>query len=148
MKSPKVQNPIENEMTLRLPAISRNESICRAMVSAFCAQADPTIEELADIKCAISEAFTNCTVHAYKEAGGAVYISVRLYRDRSILITVRDTGCGIADVKKARQPLYTTDVSGDRSGMGFSVMESFTDRLTVFSRIGQGTRVSMLKYLA
>lgn len=142
-----VKNPAVNEMSLRLPALSRNESVCRSIVAAFCAQADPTIEELADIRCAVSEAFTNATVHAYKEKGGMVYISAKLYSDRSIRVTISDTGCGIADVKKARQPLYTTDRSGDRSGMGFSVMESFTDRLTVTSRPGKGTQVSMLKYL-
>ncbi len=139
---------VENEMSLRLPALSRNEGVCRALVAAFVAQADPTIEELADLRCAVSEAFTNATVHAYREKGGIVYITVKLYSDRHVIITVRDTGCGIADVKQARQPLFTTDKSGDRSGMGFSVMESFTDHLTVVSHPGGGTRVTMVKYLA
>ncbi len=139
---------VENEMSLRLPALSRNEGVCRALVAAFVAQADPTIEELADIRCAVSEAFTNATVHAYREKNGLVYIAVRLFSDRHVTITVRDSGCGITDVKQARQPLFTTDKSGDRSGMGFSVMESFTDRLTVVSHPGSGTRVTMVKYLA
>ena len=136
-----------NEMQLCLPALSRNEGVSRAMIAAFCVQADPTIEELADIKCAVSEAFTNCTVHAYREGSGQVYISARLYKDRTLTVTIRDTGCGIADINEARKPLFTTDKSGDRSGMGFSVMESFTDRLQVFSRVGKGTRVKMTKFL-
>jgi len=136
-----------NKMQLCLPALSRNEGICRAIIAAFCVQADPTIEELADIKCAVSEAFTNCTVHAYREGSGRVYISARLYEDRTLTVTVRDTGCGIADINEARKPLFTTDKSGDRSGMGFSVMESFTDRLEVFSKVGKGTRVKMTKLL-
>ena len=141
---------IVNQMSLKLPALSRNESICRAVVAAFIAQADPTLEEIADIKCAVSEAFTNAIVHAYRESEktGIVYISVCLYGDNKLKISIRDTGCGIPDVKKARQPLYTTDNSGDRSGMGFSVMETFTDRLSVFSRVGKGTRVTMLKKLS
>ena len=138
---------IQNKMKLQLPAISVNEGICRAIVGAFMTQADPTIEELADVKCAVSEAFTNCTVHAYRETGGIVYISATLYEDRKLSITIRDEGCGIADVKKAREPLFTTDESGDRSGMGFAVMESFTDRLTVTSKVGKGTKVRMIKYL-
>ena len=136
-----------NEMQLCLPALSRNEGVSRAMIAAFCVQADPTIEELADLKCAVSEAFTNCTVHAYREGSGKVYISARLYKDRTLTVTIRDTGCGIADINEARKPLFTTDKSGDRSGMGFSVMESFTDRLQVFSRVGKGTRVKMTKFL-
>ena len=138
---------IENEMHLMLPALSRNESVCRSLIAAFCVQADPTIEEIADVKCAVSEAFTNCTVHAYKEEKGKVYITARLYSDRTLVITVRDTGCGIADINEARKPLFTTDTSGDRSGMGFSVMESFTDRMQVFSRVGKGTRVKLVKIL-
>lgn len=143
-----MKTKIQNEMKLRLPAISRNESVARAVVSAFVSQADPTLEELADIKCALSEAFTNCTVHAYRETHGFVYISCILLCDRRFIFSVRDTGCGIADIKKAREPLFTTDESGDRSGMGFAVMESFTDSLRVTSRVGRGTRVRMMKRLS
>ncbi len=137
-----------NEMRLTLPALSANEGAARAIVGAFCAQLDPTVEEIADLKCAVSEAVTNCIVHAYAGAGGVIYISVALFDDRSILIGIRDRGCGIPDVKLARQPLYTTNTDGERSGMGFSVMETFTDKLTVRSRIGVGTKVSMKKCLS
>ncbi len=137
-----------NEMKVTLPALSANEAAARAIVGAFSASLDPTVEELADLKCAVSEAVTNCIVHAYGGAGGLIYISVALYDDRSITVTVRDRGCGIADVRLARQPLYTTNTDGERSGMGFSVMETFTDRLSVRSRIGMGTRVTMKKRLS
>ncbi len=142
------KNELQNELKLRLPATSRNESVSRAVVAAFCMQADPTVEELADIKCALSEAFTNCTVHAYRHTCGYVYISALLFTDRTLILSIRDTGCGIADIKKAREPLFTTDESGDRSGMGFAVMESFTDKLRVFSRVGKGTTVRMVKHLS
>ena len=136
-----------NEIKLQVPAMSVNEGVCRAMVAAFCAQLDPNIEELADIKCSVSEAVTNCIVHAYGGRGGIIYITVGLYEGRWIRIEVRDRGCGIADVKTAMQPLYTTDRSGERSGMGFSVMESFMSRLSVSSTVGRGTRVVMWKRL-
>ena len=137
-----------NELKLTLPALSANESAARAIVGAFCAQLDPTVEELADLKCAVSEAVTNAIVHAYGGHGGPIYISVALFDDRSITVVIRDRGCGIADVAQARQPLFTTGADGERSGMGFSVMETFTDRLTVRSRIGVGTRVTMKKCLS
>ena len=136
-----------NEMKVTLPALSVNEGVARALVGAFCAQLNPTLEEIQDLKCAVSEAVTNCIVHAYRGKGGPIYISVALYADRSITISVRDRGCGIPDVALARQPLYTTNTDGERSGMGFSVMETFTDRLTVRSRIGVGTGVTMKKRL-
>ena len=136
-----------NELKFTLPALSVNEGVARAVVGAFCAQLNPTVEEIADLKCAVSEAVTNAIVHAYRGEGGLIYISVSLYADRSIAVTVRDHGCGIPDVALARQPLYTTNTDGERSGMGFSVMETFTDRLTVVSRPGRGTRVNMKKRL-
>lgn len=138
---------IVNKIQIKIPAISINESLARSLISAFCIQLDPTLEELSDIKCAVSEAVTNCIVHAYGMSGGSIYITATLYKSRHIRIEVRDMGCGIADVKKAREPLFTTDKSGERSGMGFSVMESFTDRLYVRSKVGEGTRVTMLKKL-
>ena len=137
-----------NEMKLTLPALSANEGAARAIVGAFCAQLDPTVEELSDLKCAVSEAVTNAIVHAYHGMGGLIYISVALFEDRSITVVIRDRGCGIADVAQARQPLFTTGADGERSGMGFSVMETFTDCLTVRSRIGVGTRVTMTKCLS
>ena len=138
---------ITNQLKMCIPALSINEGACRAMIAAFCSQLDPNIEELSDIKCAVSEAVTNCIVHAYSERGGLIYITVKLYDSREIKITVRDRGCGIPDVKQARAPLYTTGSREERSGMGFTVMESFTDKLEVSSRVGAGTRVTMTKQL-
>ncbi len=135
-------------MKLTLPAISVNEGVARALVGAFCAQLDPTIEELADIKCSVSEAVTNCIVHAYQNLGGVIYITVTLFSDRSLKIDIKDRGCGIEDVEMARTPLFTTDTSGERSGMGFSVMESFMGGVRIYSQKGKGTRVTMTKQLS
>ena len=137
-----------NELKFSLPALSVNEGVARAIVGAFCAQLNPTVEEIADLKCAVSEAVTNSIVHGYRGESGMLYISVCLYEDRSISVVIRDRGCGIPDIELARTPLYTTNTDGERSGMGFSVMETFTDRLTVGSRIGKGTRVNMIKRLS
>ena len=137
-----------NEIKMQFPAISVNEGIARAAVAAFCAQLNPTIEELADIKCAVSEAVTNSIVHGYKDSAGEIYIRIRLYSDRNIKIEIKDKGCGIDDLKAALTPLFTTDTSGERSGMGFTVMESFTDSLKVRSKKGAGTSVSLTKKLS
>ncbi len=135
-----------NRMRLYLPAVSVNEGIARAAVAAFCAQCDPDATELADIKCAVSEAVTNCIVHAYRECAGEICITARLV-PRGVRIAIRDRGCGIEDVKRAREPLFTTDAAGERSGMGFTVMESFMDKLSVHSAKGRGTLVILTKYL-
>jgi len=140
------KNKRGNCMRLCLPAVSVNEGIARAAVAAFCAQCDPDATELADIKCAVSEAVTNCIVHAYRERKGEIYITVRTL-PRGVRIAIRDRGCGIEDVKRAREPLYTTDAAGERSGMGFTVMESFMDKLAVYSKKGEGTLVLLTKYL-
>ena len=132
-------------MQLKLPALSANEGMARAAVAAFCAQLDPSAIELADVKCAVSEAVTNCIVHAYRYEDGLIYISVSLLEGRVVKIEIRDRGCGIEDVKEARQPLFTTDAASERSGMGFTVMESFTDCLRVTSKPGRGTTVTMFK---
>ena len=139
---------ILNKMNITVPALSVNEGVCRSVIGVFCAQLNPTIEELADIKCAVSEAVTNCIVHAYKNMDGAIYISATLYNDRLVKIEIRDKGCGISDIKQALQPLFTTDPDGERSGMGFSVMETFTDKLSVSSRLGKGTKVTLKKRLS
>ena len=136
-----------NSMSVTLPSISANEAAARALVSVFAAQLDPTISELADIKCAVSEAVTNCIVHAYREQIRPIYITASLYSDRSIKIEIRDRGCGIEDVALALTPLFTTDRSGERSGMGFSVMESFCTRIKVQSKLGRGTKVTLIKKL-
>ncbi len=138
---------VENEMRLILPSLSVNEGMARAAVAAFCAQLNPTALELADIKCAVSEAVTNCIVHAYRERIGEIIIGVKLCEGRLIQIEIQDKGCGIADVKKAREPLYTTDAEGERSGMGFTVMENFCDELRVQSRLERGTTVILRKRL-
>ncbi len=138
---------VENEMRLTLPSLSVNEGVARATVAAFCAQLNPTAVELADIKCAISEAVTNCIVHAYRDAVGEIFLHVKLCEGRMIQIEIRDKGCGIEDVKRAREPLFTTDAENERSGMGFTVMESFCDGVRVSSRVGKGTNVTLLKRL-
>ena len=137
----------ENCMRLCLPALSQNEGVARAAVAAFCSLCDPTVTELADIKCAVSEAVTNCIVHAYREAPGEIYITVRLLREGGVRISIRDRGCGIEDVGRALEPLFTTDAEGERSGMGFTVMENFMDRLAVYSRPGRGTLVVLTKHV-
>ncbi len=147
MQMAKGTGKIQNEMKLRLPSLSVNESMARAAVAAFCAQLDPTACELADIKCAVSEAVTNCIVHAYRDTVGIIYITVSIYEDRLLRVQIRDKGCGIADVRVARQPLYTTDAEGERSGMGFTVMESFCDKVRVVSGCGKGTTVTLYKRL-
>ena len=140
-----------NEMTLSLPAISINEAVSRSVISAFVASLDPTVEELGDLRCAVSEAVTNCIVHAYKgypaDEPGIIYISVRLYDNREVTVEISDTGCGIEDTERARQPMFTTGEFGERCGMGFLVMESFTDYLHVESKPGEGTTVLMRKKL-
>ena len=138
---------VENEMKLLLPSLSINEGIARSAVAAFCAQLNPTAVELADLKCAVSEAVTNCIVHAYRETVGEIAISVKLCEGRLIQLEIRDKGCGIEDVRRAREPLFTTDAEGERSGMGFTVMESFCDGVRVTSRPGRGTTVTLLKRL-
>lgn len=142
---------IVNEMKLRLPAVSVNEAVARSCISAFVAEANPTVEELCDLRCAVSEAVTNCIVHAYRGYKGDTayfYISARLYETREISVEVSDNGCGIADIKKAREPMFTTGEPSERCGMGFLVMDSFTDSLTVKSRVGKGTSVLMRKILS
>ena len=134
-----------NEIKIKLPSLSVNEGIARAVCAAFCAQLDPTSTEIADVKCAVSEAVTNCIVHAYKDTVGIMYITVRLCEGRIARIDIRDKGCGIEDVTLARQPLFTTDADNERSGMGFTVMESFCDRVRVTSKRGSGTNVTLIK---
>ncbi len=139
--------PTLNEIKIKLPSLSVNEGAARAAVGAFCAQLDPTPAELADIKCAVSEAVTNCIVHAYRETVGVIYINVKLCEGGLVRIEIKDKGCGIADVATARQPLYTTDAENERSGMGFTVMESFCDKVRVLSKCKKGTTVTLFKYL-
>lgn len=136
-----------NSFTMRVLSRSANESFARVAVASFVAQLDPTLEELSDIKTAVSEAVTNSIVHAYKNTIGTIYISVDLYEDRSVKIKIRDTGAGIENVEQAMQPLFTT-VGGERSGLGFSVMQSFMDSLKVNSKMDKGTTIIMRKRLS
>lgn len=145
---PKTKKTLQNEMKCTFPSYSVNESLARSLASAFVCQANPTIAELTDVKCAVSEAVTNAAVHAYRNTVGDVTLHMKIYSDREISITVRDGGCGIPDVERAMEPLFTTDPDGERSGMGFAIMESFTDRLVVKSVPGRGTKVTMTKRLS
>ena len=137
----------QNEMKLVIPSRSANESFARAAVAAFMAQLDPTVEEMTDIKTAVSEAVTNCIVHAYRDTIGKIWIEAGIYDDGRIVVQIKDKGCGIPDVAQARQPLFTTGGS-ERAGLGFAVMESFTDRMTVRSAVGKGTTVTLEKRVA
>lgn len=121
---------------------SVNESFARATVACFAARLDPTLEELADIKTAVSEAVTNCIVHAYPGVIGTIWLRARIINESTIEITIRDSGIGISDVNKAREPMFSTG-GDDRSGMGFTIMESFMDKVKVRSSQGKGTMVTM-----
>ncbi|MGM9637863.1 MAG: anti-sigma F factor [Eubacteriales bacterium] len=135
-----------NEMVLNFKAISRNECFARQAVCAFAAQLDPTLEELSDLRVLISEGVTNCIVHAYKGLPcGMVELSVKYYDDRTLKLKIRDRGCGIEDIEKCMQPLYTTDPDGERGGMGFPIMKSLSDRLSVISHPGKGTTLTLVK---
>lgn len=135
-----------NDMRLIIPSKSANESYARTAVAAFLAQLDPTVEEISDIKTAVSEAVTNCIVHAYRETIGNIYIAIKIYDDGWASISIRDAGCGIDDIKKAMEPMYTTG-GPERAGLGFAVMGSFMDKLRVRSKPGCGTTVTLEKYI-
>ena len=135
-----------NQMKLELESRSVNEGFARAAVSAFAAQLDPTVEELTDIKTAVSEAVTNCIVHAYPENVGKIALWAGAYADGFFRVTVKDRGVGIADVAKAREPLFST-LGDERAGLGFAVMESFMDRIGVRSKAGAGTTVTLEKMI-
>ena len=134
----------DNEMKLEFLSKSSNEAFARITVAAFASQLDPTIEELADIKTAVSEAVTNCIIHGYKDTEGLIKIRARLIKN-TIEIEISDTGKGIEDVELARKPLYTTKGNLERSGMGFTIMESFMDDVEIDSVFGLGTKVIMRK---
>ncbi len=137
---------MNNEMKLQIPSKSANESFARVAVAAFVAQLDPTLEEINDIKTAVSEAVTNCIVHAYQSQVGKIYITVSVNGNR-VRIKVRDRGCGIPNVKQAMEPMFTTG-GEERAGLGFAVMQSFTDSLRVRSTVDKGTTVTMEKVIS
>ena len=132
----------ENYMTLEFPSRSSNEAFARSAVAAFAAQLDPTLEELGDIRTAVSEAVTNCIVHAYPNEIGIITLRCRILKDNTLDIVIKDKGIGIDDIEKARRPLYTTGGS-ERSGMGFTIMESFMTSFDVNSILGKGTSIHM-----
>ena len=132
----------ENYMTIEFPSKSSNEAFARAAVAGFAAQMDPTLEELGDIRTAVSEAVTNCIVHAYPGCIGTITLRCRILKDKTLDITIKDKGVGIEDVDLARRPMYTTGGT-DRSGMGFTIMESFMTSFSVTSIPGKGTTVHM-----
>lgn len=135
---------VKNKFTMTLMSRSANESFVRAAISAFVLQLDPTLEEISDIKTAVSEAVTNCIVHAYKEMDGNIYITAEICDDNTVKIKIRDKGCGIENISKAMEPLFTT-VGGERAGLGFAVMQSFMDSIKVKSVVGKGTTVYLTK---
>lgn len=136
-----------NEMKTVILSRSSNESFARVAVSAFIAQIDPTVDEMVDIKTSVSEAVTNCIVHAYGNDLGYIYITVRIFSNDKITVIIKDKGCGIADVQKAMEPMFTTSPGSERAGLGFTVMQSFMSKLRVKSKQGFGTTVIMEKIL-
>ena len=136
----------ENELTMEFTGRSCNEAFARAAVGAFVSELDPTLEELSDVKTAVSEAVTNCIVHAYPEGPGPIFLRCSLYGDRTLELEIRDQGVGIPDVRAAREPMFTTG-GVERSGMGFTIMEKFMTSLQVTSQPGAGTTVTMTRKL-
>ena len=133
---------VNNQFSAEFPSYSANEAFARSAVACFLAQLDPTLDELNDIKTAVSEAVTNCIVHAYPDTIGKIAMKVRITDENMVTISVKDWGCGIADIEKARTPMFTTG-NEERSGMGFTIMESFMQQLRVTSKPGLGTTVHM-----
>lgn len=137
-----------NECRVRFPALSRNEGLSRSAAAAFAMQCDPTVEEIAALKTAVSEAVTNAIVHGYRDTEGIVEMTMKLFSDNTLYIQIKDRGSGIADIRQAMEPTFTTaPAEEERSGLGFTVMESFTDKLRVSSSEGKGTSVTMEKKL-
>ncbi len=139
---------VMNEIRCSFPSLSANEAFARSVAASFCAQMNPTFDELSDIKCAVSEAVTNAIVHGYREAIGEVQMILKITEGRVLHVEVRDKGCGISDVEEAMRPLFTTDPENERSGMGFTIIENFMDTLRVVSAPGKGTKVVMTKKLS
>ena len=138
---------VKNEIRLDFPAQAENEALARMVVSAFLVPLNPTLEELADVKTAVSEAVTNAIVHGYGSRGGTVRMLARCDEGGCVVVDVSDRGCGIADIARAREPFFTTLAGEERSGMGFTVMESFMDGVEVYSAPGKGTTVRLTKQL-
>lgn len=137
-----------NEMSVELESRSVNEAFARTAVSSFVSQLDPTVAELNEIRTAVSEAVTNCVVHAYRDTIGKIYLNVRITENNTVIIRIRDKGCGIENIKQAMEPLYTTDPGGERAGLGFAVMQSFSDDVKVRSSLSRGTTITLTKKLS
>ncbi len=137
-----------NEMSLTFPSHSSNEAFARAAAASFLVQLDPTLEELSDIRTAVSEAVTNAIVHGYPQTVGRIRMTLKIWEGRRVTILIKDQGVGIADVKQAMEPLFTTSPTGERAGLGFAVMESFMDKVSVRSALGKGTAVTLEKTLS
>lgn len=136
-----------NRMKLQFPALSQNEGFSRLAVSGFASQLNPMVDQLSDIKTAVSEAVTNCIVHAYGNVSGKIELEGRIYEGGILYVRIKDWGCGIKDVRKAMEPLFTTGSGEERAGLGFTVMQSFTDSMKVTSKEGKGTTVVLIKKL-
>ena len=142
-----MKQKIVNELKMSFPSLSDNERFSRLAVSGFLSQLNPQIDELSEIKTAVSEGVTNCIVHAYRKVTGIIFMQVRIMENGKVYIKIRDKGCGIADIKKAMEPLFTTAPEEERAGLGFAVMESFMDKIKVRSSEGKGTTIIMEKTL-
>ncbi len=139
---------IINEMKLSFPSKSCNEAFARAAVTSFVMNLDPTVEELSDLKTAVSEAVTNCIVHGYRHGSGMIFITAKITEANKVTVKIRDKGCGIENVNQAMQPLFTTAPEEERAGLGFAVMQSFCDSVKVSSKPQKGTTVTLEKYIA
>lgn len=139
---------IINEMKISFPSRSVNESFSRSAVASFAILLDPRMDELSDIRTAVSEAVTNCIVHAYGDSVGIIEITARILEGNIFYIRIKDKGCGIPDIEKALEPMFTTAPEDERAGLGFAVMESFMDKLTVKSKVGVGTTITMQKKIS
>ena len=137
-----------NEMKLVFKSRSANEGFARTAVAGFVATLDPTVEELCDIKTAVSEAVTNAVVHAYNESIENIYITAAIYPDNRVVIKIKDKGCGIDDIERAMEPMFTTSQSGERAGLGFAVMQSLCDKVRVTSKPGKGTTVTLTRKIS
>ena len=138
----------QNEMSLTFESRSSGESFARSAVASFITYLYPTVSEINDIKTAVSEAVTNCVVHAYRDTIGKIYLNVKIFDQNMVEIKIRDKGCGMENIKQAMEPLYTTAPEDERSGLGFTLMQSFTDSVKVRSKIGKGTTVILKKRLS
>lgn len=134
-----------NSAKITFPSLSVNEGMARSFLTAFMMQLNPTVEEISDLKCAVSEAVTNSIIHGYKGTVGSITLTLDIIEGGTVRAVISDRGEGIEDIKRATEPLFTTNTDGERSGMGFTVMETFTDKMKILSKVGCGTKVTLIK---